>query len=100
MPSVRSGFHNGKLAYIKRIRLNAFYDMADAEYSLIRKDSGQKKSYHLSHQSYGIELLSDTHLFRFILPFTIGGRLGYRSLDKAIFGEFIISSALGGFMVN
>lgn len=90
----------GKLAYIKRIRLNAFYDMADAEYSLIRKDSGQKESYHLNPQSYGVELLSDTHLFRFILPFTIGGRLGYRSLDKAIFGEFIISSALGGFMVN
>ena len=98
MPLWNPDFSVGKFAYIKRIRMNLFFDSAYAMYkSMTFNYQINNKS---RPKSYGIELHADTHFLRFIIPFSIGTRMGYRTGDKKIFSEFILQSSLSGFLVN
>lgn len=90
----------GSLIYLKRLRLNIFYDQAMGSYKLTRVDNQPDESFTISPASLGAELHADTHLFRFIMPFSVGFRTGYRTEDQQWFGEFIISNSLSGFLVN
>lgn len=88
------------LAYIKRIRLNLFYDAVRLNYELVRKENQQTEKFNRSLSSTGLELHADTHFFRFILPFSVGYRVGYRDLDRSFFHHFIITTSFSGFLVN
>jgi hypothetical protein len=90
----------GSLVYLKRLRLNIFYDQALGSYQLTQVDNQQDETFTISPASLGTELYADTHLFRFIMPFSIGFRTGYRTEDQQWFGEFIISNSLSSFLVN
>jgi hypothetical protein len=86
--------------YIKRFRLHLFFDLAVAKYQLQEKDSKTIYRYSNTYTSTGIELLSDLHAFRFILPFTIGYRGGFREVDNSLFHEVIISTSFNNFLVG
>jgi hypothetical protein len=100
MPLWNPDFSLGKFMYVKRLRLNLFYDQAYAQYSRVRMDTQQKYSFSSSPASYGIELHADSHFFRFVLPFSVGARVSYRTADQTVFGEFILQTGLSGFLVN
>ena len=88
------------LAYIKRIRLNLFYDAARVNYELVRKEDHQLEKFNRNLSSTGLELHADTHFFRFILPFSVGYRMGYRDFDRSFFHNFIFTTSFSGFLVN
>jgi hypothetical protein len=69
----------GPVLYFKRVKANLFYDHAflwDNE----RKDQSN---------SLGAEITTDLHFLRFLLPFDIGIREGYRPIQKGWFTDFL-----------
>ncbi len=90
----------GGLIYLKRLRLMLFYDQAIGSYALSRSDGQPKETYKTSLYSTGMEVHADTHFFRFIMPFSVGYRVGLRSIDQKLFHELVISNSLSGFLVS
>lgn len=76
-----------------------FYDQSFSTYEQQLQPFSINVQHHLRPASTGLELFADTHLLRFISPFSIGGRAGCTS-EGDFFGGFIFSSALSGFLVN
>lgn len=88
------------LIYIKRFRLNLFFDAARAKFKLEEKETGLTYYYTNTFTSKGIELMSDFHAFRFVLPFSIGYRGGYRDADRSFFHEVVFSTSFDSFLIN
>lgn len=63
----------GRLAYLKRLRLNLFYDYGWANTIALMNE--RAFNYKLSYTSIGGTLYSDGHLLQFKTPVTIGGRI-------------------------
>ncbi|MFA6924611.1 MAG: hypothetical protein WC223_10200 [Bacteroidales bacterium] len=72
----------GSLFYIKRIKLNLFTDYASIDNSVSMKNK---------FNSYGAELTSDIHIFRFFIPLDIGLRYSYVPLNKTYTVDFILA---------
>lgn len=70
----------GGLFYVKRIRGGLFYDIATIK--------GSNKSQTIS--SFGLDLLSDTHILRLPIPSTVGVRLGYENQSKSMFSQLLL----------
>lgn len=100
LPLWNPDFSIGALAYIKRIRLSLFYDAAVANYTLTRTDNNVKENYRTTPASYGTEIHADTHFLRFVLPFSVGYRVGIRTMDNTVFHEIILRNSFSGFLVN
>ncbi|MDR2927823.1 MAG: hypothetical protein LBV41_06465 [Cytophagaceae bacterium] len=101
MPLFNPDFSLGRFAYIKRIRMNLFCDFADARYTLTNSQTGKKQHFGNTFASFGSEVNVDVHLMRFILPFSIGYRAGYRTAGTSeIFHEAILSTSFGNYLVN
>ncbi len=90
----------GAFAYIKRLRLNMFYDQAIAQYKQVDSISEQINHYNRKPASFGAELFAETHFFRFVLPFHIGYRIGIRSYNSQVFQELILSTEFVRFLAN
>ncbi|PRZ00987.1 hypothetical protein BY457_104187 [Marinilabilia salmonicolor] len=88
------------IAYIKRFRLNLFLDAARTNYQLSFIESGQTQTYRDTYTTSGIELMTDLHLFRFVLPFSIGYRGGWREANNTFFHEAVFSTSFDSFLVN
>jgi hypothetical protein len=71
----------GSVAYIKRVKANLFYDHAFYHNSSVVDQ----------YNSAGAEITSDLHILRFLLPFDMGARIGYRIADKRWFADFLLS---------
>ena len=99
LPLFNPDFSLSSLMYLKRVRMNLFYDMAFANYTL-ESLSGQKVPYKNRYSSTGLELYVDVHLMRFTLPFSFGYRTGYRDSGTKFFHEFLLSTSFGSFLVN
>ncbi len=67
MPLVYPDLRLGSLIYMKRIRTNMFFDYAEAE----------NKSISTIYRSYGLDLITDIHILRTIVPISIGARFVY-----------------------
>lgn len=67
--------------YIKRIRANTFYDNATGLHN------GSRNLY----ESAGMEIFTDTHLFRILIPITLGYRFIYMPTPNTIRSEFLFS---------
>jgi hypothetical protein len=80
-PFAYPDFSLGPVVYFKRLKVNLFYDGGMAA------DKGESSRL----QSTGVELTADLHLLRFIFPFDIGYRLGYRPIEKQYFGDLLFS---------
>lgn len=69
------------LMYIKRMRLNLFYDE-----TLAVTQSGRT-----AYPTTGFELFADTHIFRFLAPIALGYRLSYLVNSGELSSEFLFS---------
>lgn len=88
------------MAYIKRFRLNVFFDAAYSSYELDIKETGEIFNFSDTFTSSGFEILSDFHAFRFVLPFSIGYRGGFRDIDNTFFHEAVFSTSFDNFLIN
>jgi hypothetical protein len=78
--------HAGSVFYLKRLWATLFYDHAQ----------GYNRAGNTRYQSTGVELYADLHIFRFLAPFSIGGRVSYLLGDNRIIPEFLYSLDLQG----
>jgi hypothetical protein len=86
----------GPLLYVKRFRINLFYDWSYGSDIREFKETGTY-SYTGRYQSYGAEIKADTHIIRFIFPLSIGLRMGYMPDQKRTFSEVLLSIDTGIF---
>jgi len=77
MPLMYPDLNLKELIYLKRIRLNLFYDLATYKYTGIP----------FKQKSTGIDLGFDFHAFRFIAPINLMFRYGYKIAEKGSFYE-------------
>jgi hypothetical protein len=83
----------GILFYLKRIRADLFYDGAYG--TDVRLSGGER--YTGVYRSTGLELRADFHLFRLILPMTVGIRVGYPPETGNTFTDFLFGIDTGIF---
>ncbi len=71
----------GPVLYLKRLKANLFYD------------GGKGITHGISRnlQSAGAEITADLHFLRFIFPFDLGFRFGYRPLENRYFTDLLFS---------
>ncbi len=70
------------LFYIKRVWSSMFYDYA------VGKNNDEPSDY---FNVAGFSLYSDMHIFRFLYPFTLGGRLSYDLRKEDIYFNFLFN---------
>ncbi|MFH1161598.1 MAG: hypothetical protein V1733_11745 [bacterium] len=78
-PFLRIDASVGSLLYIKRFRLNLFYDWA----------TGWGTDYIHTYQSTGAELTADLHILRFLAPFELGVSAAYLPQTQTISWRFL-----------
>ena len=83
----------GKLTYIKRISLRAFFDHGEA---VIPANNREIMLFN-SFNSLGTELTINCHFLRFIVPSTIGLRQSYLLESRKNIFEFLFSLNFNGF---
>ncbi len=94
------------LLYIKRIRADIFYDHAsgtDNYYLNVLVNGDYTNEFHAGNEtfsSFGLELMSDFHLFR--IPFTISGgiRTAWKDISQKPFVGFLFNMDLFGFSIG
>jgi hypothetical protein len=86
----------GPLLYLKRFRVNLFYDWS---YGVnVREYIRSGITYYTGeYSSYGTEILADMHLLRFIFPISAGVRVGYIPNKGKLFSEMMLSVNTGVF---
>ncbi|RQV97089.1 hypothetical protein EH221_04150, partial [bacterium] len=100
MPLWNPDWSLGGIAYIKRFRLNLFFDASQSNYQLDFFENNEKRKYSETLTTSGIEFMTDFHLFRFVLPFSIGYRGGWREENNSFFHEAIFSTSFDSFLIN
>jgi hypothetical protein len=100
MPLWNPDWSLGGIAYIKRFRLNLFFDAARSNYQLDFIENNEKRKYSETLATSGIELMTDFHLFRFVLPFSVGYRGGWREENNSFFHEAVFSTSFDSFLIN
>jgi hypothetical protein len=80
----------GPFVYIKRIKLNLFYDHAYG-YNVREEPDAANNYYTGIYNSLGAELTSDLNIIRFIFPFDIGIRCSYLPLKNSLSFEFLFA---------
>lgn len=86
----------GPLLYLKRIRMNLFYDLS---YGVkVRAYNPAGSAYFTGYYtSAGTEIMADLHLIRFIFPISAGTRLAYLPGRQKLQLEFLFSINTGIF---
>lgn len=80
-PLAYPDFNAGNLMYLKRIKATVFADIAKG----IHGATSERLF------SFGTEITSDIHFFRFLFPFDVGMRLGYKPSEKQFFSDLLFS---------
>ncbi|TAJ15635.1 hypothetical protein DMA11_00045 [Marinilabiliaceae bacterium JC017] len=86
--------------YVKRIKMNLFYDYTQSWYELENAITKQTETFDKSYQSLGAEAHALVHVFRFVFPFQVGYRYAYLPNEKQHWHEFLFSMSFSGFSVN
>ncbi len=100
MPLWNPDWSVGDIAYIKRFRLNLFFDAAQSNYQLTMIENNEQMENSETLATTGIELMTDMHAFRFVLPFSIGYRGGWREAANSFFHEAVFSTSFDSFLIN
>ncbi len=87
-------FSLGPFIYIKRIKLNLFYDHAYG-YNVRENLESANNNYTGIYNSIGAELTSDLNIIRFIFPFDAGIRCSYLPGKNSLSLEFLFSVNAG-----
>ncbi|MGV8827001.1 MAG: TolB family protein [Breznakibacter sp.] len=89
-PLLNPDWSVGSVLYLKRIRMNLFYDYARRE--VIRSFTNQPDNRTVfNNRSLGTELMTETHFFQFLIPMELGYRLAYLPGEKRAVHEFLLS---------
>ncbi len=80
----------GPLAYVRRIKMNLFYDHAYG-YNVRDNPESEDDLFTGIYNSFGAELTADLNILRFIFPFNTGIRCSYMPLQNNFATEFILS---------
>ncbi len=92
MPIAYPDWSVGKLAYIKRVKMNTFVD-----YGIEKGEVGIAENliqFDNRITSVGLEFTADMHVLRLPIPLNLGFRLGYEDKTNAIFGNLLLSYSL------
>lgn len=84
LPLLYPDQHLGSVLYFKSIDGALFYDFG----------TSRNKLGTTTFSSYGIELTTDTHIFRLTYPIHLGFRTGYETQHKKMFANMIFSIGL------
>ena len=87
----------GPMVYLKRLKLNAFYDRANGSRHIYLTEGGRQRRT-FSKESVGAELTADCHFLNLSFPFEIGYRHAYLPDTGRHAGEFLLSIGLSGAM--
>ena len=86
LPLIYPDLSLGSLVYIKRIKANLFYDYGE----------GTMNDRTVFYRSTGIELTTDVHLLRFLIPFDLGIRSTFRPDNNSLSYEFLFAFSISG----
>jgi hypothetical protein len=75
----------GPFIYLKRLKANLFYDYAHSVFASVP----------VYYQSTGVEISSDMNIIRFLFPFDLGIRVGYKPDTRKLFYDFLFSINVG-----
>jgi hypothetical protein len=89
-PVIYPDFSFGSAAYIKRVRTNIFGDFAYA-YDLPVLRENQIEYTSKVYSSFGLDIISDMHLFRFFFPFSLGLRITYIPDFQNVYPDILFS---------
>lgn len=95
VPLVYPDWSIGSFAYIKRLRLNLFYDFGRNSFQQVHDEQAVTQIRNL--HSLGSEISVDAHLFRMMLPISMGIRTGYKPRQEKGFVESFINLQLNQF---
>ena len=76
--------HLGSVLYFKSLEGCFFYDLGTSRHKMGTN----------CYSSYGLELTTDTHLFRLTYPIHLGFRTGYETQHRKLFADLILSIGL------
>jgi len=96
-PIVYPDLSLGKLAFIKRLKSSLFYDYAWLSVPLYYKGIIYPNYREIQMKSFGVELTSDLHVFRFFAPIELGFRTIYRPEFRDIQFNLLFSINFNGF---
>lgn len=82
LPVAYPDFNLSWIAYLKRVRLNMFYDFAENNQMFFIKGTTNKVFRKTSYSSAGVDCLFDLNLLRSTFPITAGARFAYNK-DKS-----------------
>jgi hypothetical protein len=89
MPLWYPDFHAGRFFYLKRVRTNLFTDWCTANYKVPSETIGVYSRFTAGLLSSGIDVITDSHILRFIFPVSIGVRTIYFP-NQHTFSSYII----------
>ncbi len=106
LPLIYPDFNLASLLYIKRIRADLFYDYAsgtDNYYFNVIVNGESTNQFHQGNEkfsSFGVELMSDFHLFR--IPFMISGgvRAAWKNFNQNPYFELLFNMDLFGMSIG
>jgi hypothetical protein len=87
LPLAYPDFSIGPVIYMKRLWCTLFYDHTWGWNTRFADNL---------YQTVGLELYTDVHIFRFMAPFSLGGRLSYNFRSGTLIPEFIYSLNIAG----
>lgn len=87
------------LAYVKRVRMNLFYDLSQAR-DVYDLRTGSFAEGRATYRSLGMDLLADYHIFRIPFPLYTGLRVGFLPQEGNTFFELLFNIDVYGFSIN
>jgi hypothetical protein len=91
LPLLYPDFNIGRFFYLKRIRANLFTDWCEAKYQIPTQSIGVYTKNTRRLLSSGIDIITDSHMLRFIFPVSLGIRTIYFP-NQRTFSSYIIFS--------
>ncbi|MGZ2370419.1 hypothetical protein ACXR6G_11570 [Ancylomarina sp. YFZ004] len=89
LPIAYPDWNLGGLAYIKRVKMGAFFDYGMEKGEFVSDESLIQFDNRIT--SVGLEFTADMHVLRLPIPLNLGFRLGYENETSAVFGNLLLS---------
>ena len=90
MPLINPDWTVGSLLYLKRLRMNLFYDYSRGEFTRqYANQNPDRQTFDCS--SLGAEWMSESHFFQFLIPLELGYRFVYMPNEKSTAHELLLN---------
>ncbi|MBN2166237.1 MAG: hypothetical protein JW717_08175 [Marinilabiliaceae bacterium] len=91
LPLCNPDFAFGGIYYLKRIKLNLFFDYSLTQMHLYNTNTKETDYFNHLYQSIGSEWSFEGHAFRFVFPIDLGIRHAYLPKEQTNYFEFLFS---------